>query len=283
MAAAAVNEANAPVQESAAKWKFPDQGDRHLELLRYIHALPNLSELQGHPDKVLAAMDDFAATRRHLMNVGAAKGKFITELIAEMRPQTVVELGGFVGYSAILFGDALRRAGGQRYLSLELNEEFAAVARRLVDLAGLGDIVRVVVGPSSRSLHELYSSGELTTVELLFLDHHKPLYTVDLRLCEHYGLIRPGSVLAADNVIVPGAPEYLAYVRSDVRTKRARAKKHERDPELELDFAGNPNLVYENTMHYAVGSLGKQDAVAISRCVGEETGPEYGHQPVEEL
>lgn len=235
-----------------------DQGDRHLQLLNYIYTLPNLSELKGNPQKVLAAIDDFAENKRHLMNVGAPKGKFVTDLIEEIKPETIIELGGFVGYSAILFGDALRRVGGKRFLSLELNPEFAAVANQLVDLAGLRDIVRFIVGPSSRCLHELYTSGELKKVELMFLDHHKPFYTIDLKLCEHYGLIQPGSVLAADNVIIPGAPEYLEYVRSDVQKKREMAKKHEKDPELEFDFPGNPNLVYESTIHYEVGSLGKQ-------------------------
>jgi len=227
------------------------------------------------------------------MNIGPKKGKLITDLIARIKPQTMIELGGFVGYSAILFGDAVRRAGGKRYLSLEQNPEFAAVANLLVDLAGLKDFVKIIVGPSSRALHELYVSGEIgEKIELLFLDHHKAMYTVDLKLCEHYGLIRPGSVLAADNVIVPGAPEYLDYVRSSVQRKREMAEKkrtEEKDEELEFDFVGNPNLVYESTIHEMDLSAGRrvsmrsihsieeasmlmkaQDGVEITRCVGEE-------------
>ena len=39
------------------------------------------------------------------------------------------------------------------------------------------------------------------------------MYLSDLRALEAAGLVRPGTVLVADNVIFPGAPDYLAYVR----------------------------------------------------------------------
>jgi catechol O-methyltransferase len=61
-------------------------------------------------------------------------------------------LGGYIGYSCILFGDAVRKAGGERYYSLEMNPEFAAVIMSLVDLAGLSGIVKVIVGSSDALL-----------------------------------------------------------------------------------------------------------------------------------
>lgn len=136
------------------------------------------------------------------MNVGEDKGHKVAELIREVKPTTMVELGGYVGYSAILFGEAFRQAGGQRYWCLERNPEFAAVISSLVDLAGLGDTVRVVVGSSHRSLRRLYESGDFKRIDLLFLDHYKPAYTTDLKLCETLGLIHPGAVLCADNVSI---------------------------------------------------------------------------------
>jgi catechol O-methyltransferase len=128
-----------------------------------------------------------------------------------------------VGYSCILFGDAVRKAGGQRYFSLERNPEFAAVISSLVDLAGLSDVVKVIVGSSDESIARLHSAGALNHIDLMFLDHYKPAYTTDLKLCEELKLVTPGSVLAADNVIKPGNPPYLEYVRSTVEEKRKKA------------------------------------------------------------
>ena len=205
--------------------------------------------------------------RKYLMNVGDDKGRIVCDLIRKHKPQCMVELGGYVGYSALLFGECLRQSGGQRYFSLERNPEFAAVIMSLVDLADLSDTVKVMVGPSSDSIGRLYSQQNLRRIDLLFLDHYKPAYTTDLKLCESLGLIGPGSVLAADNVIKPGNPPYLEYVRSTVEQKRqssakdgsngtdtsgfgARYKNQYLDREGEEDLisklSGNPNLVYES-------------------------------------
>ena len=51
--------------------------------------------------------------------------------------------------------------------------------------------------------------------DLVFLDHSKPLYLADLKLLEERCLLKPGTVVIADNVgEVFGAEEYLDYVRN---------------------------------------------------------------------
>ena len=244
---------------------------RELQLLHFIYGQPNIEEVQGNPQKVLDLIHEFEK-QHFFMNVGAEKGKVVTDLIAEVKPHTMIELGGYVGYSAILFGDAVRRAGGKRYFSLELNPTFAAITNLLVELAGLRDIVRVLVGRSDSSLHKLYTSGEVKHVELMFIDHYKPGYISDLKLCEHLGMISAGSVLAADNVLYPGNPPYLEYVRSTVEQKRETAKNGAttgydtrgisdwtaqafmgKDNKPVYDVIGNPNLVYESKLNQPEG------------------------------
>ncbi|KAJ5958694.1 uncharacterized protein N7479_005844 [Penicillium vulpinum] len=256
---------------------------KELKLLHYIYGQPNLDEVRGHPQKVIDLIHEFEKDYR-FMNVGSEKGKIVTKLIDELKPKTMIELGCYVGYSAILFGDEVRRNGGERYLSLELNPEFAAIANMLVELAGLRDFVRIIVGRSDKSLHKLITSGEVNKVELIFIDHYKPAYTTDLKLCEHLGAIVPGTVLAADNVIYPGNLPYLEYVRSTVEQKREVAKAgpsqsynttgmaertvHSfvgKDDVPTFNFVGNPNLVYESQLCQPQGS---RDAIEVTRCVG---------------
>lgn len=148
-----------------------------------------------------------------------------------------------------------------------MNPEFAAVIKSLVDLAGLSDIVKVEVGSSDASLARLNDEGKLDHIDLMFLDHYKPAYTTDLKLCEELKLVTPGSVLAADNVIKPGNPPYLEYVRSTVSEKRDKAQSGDKAGKSEgipdktvrqyekrygqLKFntsRGNPNLVYESKL-----------------------------------
>lgn len=241
---------------------------REIELLHFVYGREDLEELRNSPTRVLAAIDDYGRTKKFLMNVGEDKGRIVSELIAEVKPQTMVELGGYVGYSCILFGDAVRKAGGKRYFSLERNPEFAAVISSLVDLAGLGDIVKVVVGSSDASIQRLHSTGVLKQIDLMFLDHYKPAYTTDLKLCEELKLVKPGSVLAADNVIKPGNPPYLEYVRSTCDEKRKATRstsidgvdtrfadkiakqylKREGQAKLDETRVGNPNLIYQSQL-----------------------------------
>lgn len=57
--------------------------------------------------------------------------------------------------------------------------------------------------------------------DMVFLDHVKPMYTNDLKLLEDEGLVGPGTTLVADNVVKPGNPAYLSYVRATPASKKA--------------------------------------------------------------
>jgi hypothetical protein len=70
---------------------FFDDG-RETELLRFIYDKPNIDEIRGSPEKVLAAIDEFGRTQKYLMNVGEDKGKIVSNLIAEVKPETMVRI-----------------------------------------------------------------------------------------------------------------------------------------------------------------------------------------------
>jgi catechol O-methyltransferase len=94
----------------------------------------------------LAAVDEFSYPQDFLISIGPAKAKLITDIVQKQKPPFIVEIGGYLGYSAILFADTLKRlgAGGHVY-SLEFSESFAAVARELIAIAGLTELVTVRV------------------------------------------------------------------------------------------------------------------------------------------
>lgn len=68
---------------------FFDDG-REIELLHFVYSKPNLSELRGSPEGVLAAIDEYGRTKNYLMNVGEDKGRIVTDLIAERKPKVMV-------------------------------------------------------------------------------------------------------------------------------------------------------------------------------------------------
>jgi catechol O-methyltransferase len=104
--------------------------------------------------------------------------------------------------------------------SLELDPLIGSIAMDLVNLAGLSDIVEVIVGSSAHTLQRLHDQGilEKGSIDIIFLDHAEKLYKPDLELCEKLGFVdKKGCHVIADNVVRPGAPEYREYARMNPR------------------------------------------------------------------
>jgi catechol O-methyltransferase len=64
------------------------------------------------------------------------------------------------------------------------------------------------------------------SVDLVFVDHDKSAYLPDLRRIEAQGWLHTGSIVVADNVKFPGAPEYHAYLQEQ-EGKAWRTTEHD--------------------------------------------------------
>jgi catechol O-methyltransferase len=223
--------------------------------------------MHGDPKLILAAIDEYGHKCAFLMNVGSEKGKIVAEkLIPELKPDFMVELGGYLGYSTLLFGSALKTTGGRRYLSLEASPKFAAISRALVQLAGLDDIVEVRVGPCRESLRKLRQTYPTGVVDVLFIDHAKLEYVNDLKLCEELNLVGPGTTVIADNVISPGVPDYCEYVRTPTSHKIEKVQNEKlsflNEDSRDRSF-GNPYLVYETRLIDSFQPTGEKVGFAL--------------------
>lgn len=230
---------------------------REQKLLQFVRNHPNHSRMKGSPEAVLAAIDEFGCAKEFLMNVGQEKGGVVTNLIAQEKPKTALEIGGYVGFSAILFGNEFRKSGGQKYLSLELNPTFASVARELITLAGLDQTVEIIEGPCRESLRKLQQQGA-GAFDVVFIDHAKVLYLKELKLCEELGFVKPGTTVMADDMVRQGNPQYSTYVRDAPALKKQRYEK-DKASQSEGDVSlGNPALIYETSMFYGLDPCGTE-------------------------
>ena len=181
----------------------------------------------GDPDSVLAELDRFGREQRFLMNVGDEKGLVLDDLVRSVGAGArILELGCYCGYSAIRMARLLGPAG--RVTSLEVSEPSVRVARAMCELAGVADRVEILHGSASARIPTLRGP-----FDLVFLDHWKDLYTADLQCIEAARLLRPGSLVVADNVgPLFGADAYLGYVRDcgryESRTVRAHVEYQDR-------------------------------------------------------
>ncbi len=164
---------------------------------------------QAEPDDpadVLRAMDTFAREQRFLMNVGDIKGRILIDALERSGAGNVLELGTYCGYSAILMAQHLEPGG--HVDSLELNPAYAAVAREIIDYAGLADRITVHEGEAAAII-----PGLQKRYDLVFIDHGKNMYLADLKRIEAASLIGEGSYVVADNIGIFDATGYLDYVR----------------------------------------------------------------------
>lgn len=218
------------------------------------------TEARGNPVETLKILDQLERECGGLMNIGPKKGQVVQELLRENPPKSVIELGCFYGYSAVLFGSELSDAASAKYTSFELDEDYAAISRRVVDFAGMSGKVNIIVGPAAEQLPKFWDLHKLP-VDFVFIDHSKAAYVPDLQTMESLGLVAPGTVLAADNILIPGAPEYAHYVEASLEERKKLVRP-------DAPYPGKWNLVYKSKQ-VTVDSSGFVDALEISHCVEE--------------
>ncbi|XP_069817181.1 catechol O-methyltransferase-like [Dendropsophus ebraccatus] len=167
---------------------------------------------RGNPQSVVDTIDKYCRDVEWAMNVGDEKGLIVDEVVKERDPAIVLELGTYCGYSAIRIARLLKPEA--HLFTLELNPVHAAVAKQMIEFAGVEDKVKVLEGATESIIPQLKEKHNVDTLDFVFLDHAKDRYTPDTKLLEELRLLREGSVLLADNVVYPGIPDFLEYVRT---------------------------------------------------------------------
>ena len=170
---------------------------------------------RGDVDDVLDTIDSFAYEKAMLVNVGDEKGQLLDAAVRRASPGLVLELGTYCGYSALRIA---RSAPTARVVSIEFSAANAAVAQRIWEHAGVADRITCVVGTlgdGGATLDTLATEHGFSPgcLDLLFIDHDKRAYLSDLLSVLDRRWLHPGSIVVADNVRVPGAPKYRAYMR----------------------------------------------------------------------
>ncbi|MCJ1471006.1 hypothetical protein MMC07_009654, partial [Pseudocyphellaria aurata] len=210
-----------------------------LALLKYVHEHPSIATIRGNPAALAAVIEEFEVnTTRGLMTIGPKKRDHIINLFAAAAGTSndssivFLEFGAYVGYSAVALGAALRDHNPGRkvsYFSFEKSPLMAAITSSFVELAGLKDVIHVNVGPASESVTRLAADGTLAkgSIDFMLIDHWSNLYISDLQICEALGLLKPGTVVLADNILFPGAPDYLAYVQRGTAEKSTQGLRYE--------------------------------------------------------
>jgi catechol O-methyltransferase len=160
--------------------------------------------------KLLRELEQIAK-KEQLPSIGPLKGKIVSNIVKKYKPTSILEIGTLHGYSAILMGNLLPDDGG-KLVTIEIDKNFANIATKNIEKAGLSDKIRVVCNDALDVIPKLGSYK----FDLVFLDAIKAQYLSYLRLLEEKNLLKEESILVADNVILyeTEMKDYLDYVRN---------------------------------------------------------------------
>lgn len=135
------------------------------------------------------------------MVAGSLQGALLRFISQWLKPQRVLEVGTFTGYSAICF--ASQMPDNALLHTIELNEELEYMILKYVEKAGLSDKVKLHIGDAKKIIPLLDEK-----FDLVYLDADKQAYSYYYDLI--FDKINIGGYLLADNVLWSGkvlAPE----------------------------------------------------------------------------
>lgn len=100
------------------------------------------------------------------IDVSPTQGRFLYLLTKLKGAVNVLEIGTLGGYSSICLAQALSKEG--KVVTLEINEDYASVARKNIRHAGLEEKIEIIVGPALDTLPDL-KKGDIFLMSFLLM------------------------------------------------------------------------------------------------------------------
>jgi caffeoyl-CoA O-methyltransferase len=158
--------------------------------------------------KEVAAFTYAHHLKAHMLS-GGVQGRFLEMISYMVRPQNILEIGTFTGYSALWLAKGLAPGGSLH--TIEIREADAAVAQGYFDRSPQGDQIKLHIGDAGQIIGEL----DLTW-DLVFIDADKEGYI------DYFNLVLPklksNGFILADNVFFHGQ-----VLTDEIKGKNAKA------------------------------------------------------------
>ncbi len=132
------------------------------------------------------------------MSLNPVEAKTLHMLIKLREVKSVVEIGTFLGYSALWMARALPLKG--KIYTLEKDEKRAEQAKSFLNKSECANSIEVLSGDASESLQKLSKKGPF---DMVFIDANKGGYGLYLDWAEKN--VREGGLIVGDNTFLFGA------------------------------------------------------------------------------
>lgn len=135
------------------------------------------------------------------MQIAPEQGQFMALLVRLIDARRCIEVGVFTGYSSLCCALAMPADG--YLLACDRSDEWTQVAKRYWSEAGVGGRIDLRVAPALETLDAEIEGGRTQSFDFAFIDADKTHYADYYERCLR--LLRPGGVIAVDNVLWGGS------------------------------------------------------------------------------
>lgn len=177
------------------------------------------------PALLKALREETAKLPQSLMQISPEQGQFMALLVQLIGARRTIEVGTFTGYSSLVVALALPPDG--QLVACDVSKEFTDVARRYWAKAGVAGKIELRLAPALETLDRLLSEGEAGHFDFAFIDADKPNYLGYYERC--LKLLRPGGLMAIDNVLWSGEVADASVTDSNTTAIRALNKHVHQD------------------------------------------------------
>jgi predicted O-methyltransferase YrrM len=184
------------------------------------------------PEVLTQLRQETAQLPRAIMQISPEQGQFMALLIKILAAKKTLDIGVFTGYSSLAVALALPADG--KIIACDVSEEYTNIARRYWQKAGVTDKIDLHIAPALETLDQLLAAGESETFDFAFIDADKANY-------DHYyerslQLIRPGGLIAVDNVLWSGKVADAQVQDNQTNKIRAFNQKLHQDSRITLSL-----------------------------------------------
>jgi predicted O-methyltransferase YrrM len=166
------------------------------------------------------------------MQISPEQGQFMALLVRLLGARKTLDIGVYTGYSSLCIGLALPRDG--RVIACDLNPEWTDTAKRYWRKAGVADKIELRLAPAQQTLEDLLAEKAAAAFDFAFIDADKKNYDMYYEYC--LKLIRPGGLIAIDNVLWDGAVADESVNDVDTMAIRSLNNKIHADPRVEISL-----------------------------------------------
>ena len=150
-----------------------------------------------------------------IMQVPPEQGQFMAFLIRVLGARKAIEIGTYTGYSALCIALALPIDGV--VIACDINDTWANIGKKYWKEAGVSDRIDFKLGSALDTIESLLTSGHAGTFDFAFIDADKANY---VRYYESaLSLLRPGGIIAIDNVLLFGSVIDPNVLDADLRSR----------------------------------------------------------------